>query len=152
MHPFPLFYVKLFLQVIELLEEEGVHLTAKQMTDILGVVNKEELLQVEKKIEKSLGHFLNSKKQDDIIPSQLLQTKGIQHVSVEQVLVREMEEPIQKKSKSSGREKPMDVVEVEKILALVKTQHPVVEQRKENSEMEPIFFRARANSNSGLNP
>lgn len=140
--------------MIELLEEEGVHLTAKQMTDILGVVNKEELLQVEKKIEKSLGHIFNSKKQDDILPSQLLQTEGIQHVSVEQVLVREMEEPIQKKSKSSGqgREKPMDVVEVEKILALVKTQYPVVEQRKENSEMEPIFFRARANSNSGLNP
>ncbi len=44
-----------------------------------------------------------------------------------------MEKPLQKKSKSSGqgRGKPMVVVEVENILALVQTQYPVVEQRKE---------------------
>ena len=128
------------------MEGEGIHLSARQMTEILGVVNKEELLQVEKKIEKSLGR-VNSKITKDILPSsQVVQREGIDHISVTS------DEPIVKRTKEQGREKPMDVVEVEKILALVKTQYPVVEQRKEDSQIEPIFFRARAKSNSGLNP
>lgn len=130
--------------MIELLEDEGIHLTANQMTELLGVVNQEELLEVEKKIEKTLKQA-DIKTADDI--GHVLQTKGSQRICVEEVLVADMENQIQRKK--TEPEKHLDVVDVEQILSIVKTKH--VEPKKEISEMEPIFFRARVKS-TGANP
>lgn len=126
-----------------MLEEEGIHLTAKQMTELLGVVNQEQLLEVEKKIEKTLKQVVDNKMTDDV--GHVLQTKGSQRICVEEVLVADMENQIQRKK----IEPQLDVVDVEQILSIVKMKH--VEPKKEMTEIEPIFFRARVNS-TGANP
>lgn len=41
--------------MVELLEDEEIHITPKQMTEILNLVTKEEILEMEEKVEKALG-------------------------------------------------------------------------------------------------
>lgn len=54
------------------MEEYEIHMSPKQMTEVLQVVNKEEILEMEEKAEKSLGQGLeniasaNSEVSDDI--------------------------------------------------------------------------------------
>ncbi|XP_046654554.1 mitochondrial proton/calcium exchanger protein-like isoform X1 [Daphnia pulicaria] len=149
------------MKVIELLEEEGINLTAKQMTEILGVVSKEEFLEMEKKIEKTLGQVVNSRKPDaDCLTSQSLLAKTDERNNcVEQIMIGDVKNSINREKLKSGRElprEPLDIAEVEKILSLVtqlKTLYAhEVGQSKEN--IKPIFFRAQARigSSSGLNP
>lgn len=44
-----------FHKVIELLSDEKVQMNSKQMSEILNLVNKEEILEMEEKVEKALG-------------------------------------------------------------------------------------------------
>ena len=44
-----------FYQVIELLGQEKIHMSPKQISEALDLVNKEELLEMEGKIEKALS-------------------------------------------------------------------------------------------------
>lgn len=48
--------MSIFIQVIELLSDENIQMSPKQMTEILNLVNKEEILEMEEKVEKALGH------------------------------------------------------------------------------------------------
>ena len=41
--------------MIELLEDEEIHMSPKQMTEILNLVTKEEIIEMEEKVEKALG-------------------------------------------------------------------------------------------------
>ena len=41
--------------MIELLGEEEIHMSPKQMTEMLNLVNKEEIIEMEEKVEKALG-------------------------------------------------------------------------------------------------
>lgn len=41
--------------MIELLSDEKIQMSSKQMTEILNLVNKEEILEMEGKVEKALG-------------------------------------------------------------------------------------------------
>jgi len=147
--------------VVELLEEEGINLTAKQMTEILGVVSKEEFLEMEKKIEKTLGQVVNSRKPDaDCLTSHSLLAKiDERNNCVEEIMIGGVTNSINREKLKTERElqrRPLDIAEVEKILSLVtqlKTLYAhEVEQSKEN--IKPVFFRARARagSSSGLNP
>lgn len=43
------------MKVIELLSDEKIQMSSKQMTEILNLVNKEEILEMEGKVEKALG-------------------------------------------------------------------------------------------------
>lgn len=136
-------------------------MTAKQMTEILGVVSKEEFLEMEKKIEKTLGQVVNSRKPDaDCLTSQSLLAKTDERNNcVEQIMIGDVKNSINREKLKSGRElprEPLDIAEVEKILSLVtqlKTLYAhEVGQSKEN--IKPIFFRAQARigSSSSLNP
>lgn len=130
-------------------------MSAKQMTELLGVVNKEELLEVEKKIEKTLKQV--SQKIEDA-PHHVLQTRGSQRICVEEILVSDVESLIRKKlleKNKESEEKSLDVVEVEKILSIVKAKyHDVEASQKEEPEVVPVFYRARANSTGvkSINP
>ena len=86
--------------MIELLGEEQIHMTPKQISEILDMVNKEELLEIEEKIEKALGQAQSKKKALD---SKLKATSSIENVPstpkendpatmVEQVRVRDAEQ------------------------------------------------------------
>lgn len=150
--------------MIELLEEEGINLTAKQMTEILGVVSKEEFLEMEKKLEKTLGQVVNNRKPDaDFFTSHslLLATQEKNNICLEQIMIKNnvKDSAHQEKLESERKlqKRPLDIAEVEKIFSLVtqlKTLYAqeVEQQSKEN--VKPVFFRtrARAGNSSGLNP
>lgn len=48
-------FILFCFQVIELLSDEKIQMSSKQMTEILNLVNKEEILEMEGKVEKALG-------------------------------------------------------------------------------------------------
>lgn len=134
------------------MEAEGIQLTAKQMTELLGVVDKEEILQVENKIEKSLGHYMKIAKPDDIIsPISPLQAKPTKRICVEEVLAYNLEASTINRQEAElmrqVQEKPLDVSQVDKILSLVKAKHPTKKNLETvDSSVEPLFFRARTKS------
>ena len=139
--------------MIELLEEEGINLTAKQMTEILGVVSKEEFLEMEKKLEKTLGQVVNNRKPDaDFFTSHslLLATQEKNNICLEQIMIKNnvKDSALQEKLESERKlqKRPLDIAEVEKIFSLVtqlKTLYAqeVEQQSKEN--VKPVFFLGR---------
>lgn len=133
-----------------MLEDEGIHLTAKQMTELLGVVDKEEILLVEKKIEKSLGSYLNKTKTDDIIsPTPVVPARPTKRICVEEVLAYNFEATKNRKQPEQMPkviEKPLDTTQVDKILSLVKARHHNTKKQETDSTIEPVFFRARTKS------
>jgi hypothetical protein len=131
------------------------------MKEILGVVSKEEFLEMEKKIEKTLGQVVYNTIPDagHLTSHSLLAKQDKRNICVEQIMIGDVKDSVNLEKFKSGREsqrRPLDIAEVEKILSLVtqlKTLYAhEVEQSKEN--IKPVFFRARARagSSSGLNP
>ena len=135
--------------MIELLEEEGTHLTAKQMTEILGIVNKEELLDVEKKVVKTLGHVVESSTTQNLLTDKASETKEEDVVDTT-TRTKKMSE-----SNRISEKKPFiseESIKVGQIFSLIQTQYRATETRQQESEIGPLFFRTRADSTSGLNP
>ncbi|XP_057378491.1 mitochondrial proton/calcium exchanger protein-like [Daphnia carinata] len=146
------------MKVIELLEEEGINLTAKQMTELLGVVNKEQFIEMEKKIEKTLGQFVDKVEKDKnnlaIHSSEIRKTENI---SVKQMVVKDTEEQVLRENlKTVQDQKVLEIAEIERILSLVtqlKTLYADdVVPRKRVSDIKPVLFRAETSSPSGLSP
>lgn len=141
------------------MEEEGVNLTAKQMTDVLGVVNKEEFLEMEKKIEKTLGRIaIDKEKGNNNLVTYSLPTKGTKSISVEEMWVDDMKDKVMRENSKldqGQQRKSLEIAEVEKILSLVsqlKTLCTYDVVKKQNPDIKPVLFRAKTGSSSGLNP
>ncbi|XP_032796482.2 mitochondrial proton/calcium exchanger protein [Daphnia magna] len=146
------------MKVIELLEEEGINLTEKQMTELLGVVNKEEFIEMEKKIEKTLGQFVDKVEKDtNNLAIHSFPTRDTKHISVKQIPVEDTKvQVLREKLKTVQDHKALEVAEIERILSLVtqlKTLYADdVVPRKQDPDIKSVLFRAKASSSPGLNP
>ena len=100
------------IQVIELLSDEKIQMNPKQMTEILNLVNKEEILEMEEKVEKALGHAkMAAAHAAAAAVNVALRSDDKQPLSIEQFPMsdakpeeeKKTEETIEERKKSSGQ-------------------------------------------------
>lgn len=128
------------------------------MTELLGVVNKEEFIEMEKKIEKTLGQFVDKVEKDtNNLPIHSFPIRDTKHISVKQIPVEDTKvQVLREKLKTVQDHKALEVAEIERILSLVtqlKTLYADdVVPRKQDPDIKSVLFRAKASSSPGLNP
>jgi len=87
------------MRVIDLLSEEKFQMTPNQMSEVLNLVNKEELLEMDEKLEKALGQTKSNKPSPSPSPSPssaapsnpIVRPEGDQEVNVEKFPITDVE-------------------------------------------------------------
>lgn len=85
------------MRVIDLLSEEKFQMTPNQMSEVLNLVNKEELLEMDEKLEKALGQTKSNKPSPSPSPSSaapsnpIVRPEGDQEVNIEKFPITDVE-------------------------------------------------------------
>ncbi len=86
--------------MIELLSDEKIQMSPKQMTEILNLVNKEEILEMEEKVEKALGHAkIAAAHAAAAAVNVALRSDAKQALSIEQIPMEDAKPELEKKEK-----------------------------------------------------
>lgn len=123
-----------------------------QMKEILNLVNKEQVLEMEEKVEKSLVQFSRKGHHQSFISAvaATMPTLGNQELSIEQIPVADMEKDTKPVLTRNMLLKTLHAEEVERLLTFSQ-QAKSEESSTKLAEMhdESLPFRARAGSNAG---
>lgn len=136
-----------------MLEEEDAYMSPEQMKEILNLVNKEQVLEMEEKVGKSLVQLSKTHQKSFIsaaaatMPTPVL---GNQDLSIEQIPVSDLETHAQPVVTRSMLLKTLDAEEVDRLLTFSQLGR-ATESNAKLTVMEDSSrrFRARAGSNSG---
>lgn len=82
------------------MSDEKIQMSPKQMTEILNLVNKEEILEMEEKVEKALGHAkIAAAHAAAAAVNVALRSDAKQALSIEQIPMEDAKPELEKKEK-----------------------------------------------------
>lgn len=95
--------------MIELLGEEQIKITPKQMTELLNLVTKEEILEMEEKVEKALSQTKTAAAHAAAAAVNVaLRSPSNPSLVIEQVSVKEAEDAPAGKNQTDDKDQPKD--------------------------------------------
>ena len=137
-----------------MLEEEEAYMSPEQMKEIFNLVNKEEVLEMEEKVGKSLVQLSRKGNHHSFISAAAATmptpTIGNQDLSIEQIPVADLEKHAQPVVTRNMLLKTLGAEEVDRLLTFSQLGR-AAESNAKLTVMEDSSrrFRARAGSNSG---